>query len=167
MEDHVNVFCYGSNLSSRCLHVRTPGAKFLTIAYLKDHKLLFNKPSKHGAGKANLKASADANDLVWGAVYSIPAAEMRAFAYSEGKGYDEGNFTVLSKRNVEIPVTIYFAAGDDCNDTLMPYDWYKAHILNGAEEHGLPDEYIEMLRGINSFPDPDEDKTKSELSIYL
>ncbi|MBA2658560.1 MAG: gamma-glutamylcyclotransferase [Nitrosospira sp.] len=36
---------------------------------------------------------------------------------------------------------------------LLPYQWYKASVIAGAVEHGLPIEYIEWLRTFEAQPD--------------
>ena len=38
---------------------------------------------------------------------------------------------------------------------LKPYDWYHALVLAGAEEHGLPNDHIELLRTSEFLPDTD------------
>jgi len=40
-------------------------------------------------------------------------------------------------------------------DSLRPYTWYKEFVVRGAEQHGLPDGYIEQLKAIDAVADPD------------
>jgi gamma-glutamylcyclotransferase len=39
--------------------------------------------------------------------------------------------------------------------TLVPYHWYKDFVVEGALEHGLPEDYVASLRTFQSQPDPD------------
>ena len=32
--------------------------------------------------------------------------------------------------------------------SLTPYDWYKAFVLAGAREHGLPQDYVAALDAV-------------------
>jgi len=48
--------------------------------------------------------------------------------------------------------TAYLA--DSRNPLLRPYDWYKDFVIAGADEHRLPDAYVQWLRTIDSQPDP-------------
>lgn len=49
---------------------------------------------------------------------------------------------------------------------LKPYTWYVEHVVAGAEEAGLPAEYINNLKGVESVIDPDPEREKKELAIY-
>jgi hypothetical protein len=48
---------------------------------------------------------------------------------------------------------------------LHPYSWYLRFLIEGAIEHHLEDEYIEILRAIHAAEDPDRkrDRRKREL----
>ena len=58
----------------------------------------------------------------------------------------------------------YFA--DKKNPHLLPYHWYKAFVVAGAEEHGLPKEYIAKIRKVISQTDSD-DKRRLENEAIL
>ena len=49
---------------------------------------------------------------------------------------------------------------------LRPYQWYKAFVLAGAIEHGLPTEYIEWLRTFEAQADSNADR-RSEREALL
>lgn len=49
---------------------------------------------------------------------------------------------------------------------MKPYHWYKQHVIIGAEEFGLPGEYIESIRNTTSIADTLADRHARELSIY-
>ena len=48
---------------------------------------------------------------------------------------------------------MYVATAVDA--ALRPYHWYKAYVLAGAQQHALPEEYIQRIRNVESIPDPD------------
>ena len=39
---------------------------------------------------------------------------------------------------------VYIATNKD--PVLPPYHWYKEFVVRGAEDHGLPDDYVERIR---------------------
>lgn len=50
----MKIFCYGSNMSSERITERCSSSRFISRARVTGWKLLFNKRSKDGSGKANL-----------------------------------------------------------------------------------------------------------------
>ena len=65
----------------------------------------------------------------------------------------------------------YFADSTHVDENLRPYFWYKEFVTKGAEEHHLPQDYIDLY--INIVPgvaDPDaarENAKREELSADL
>jgi hypothetical protein len=51
--------------------------------------------------------------------------------------------------------------------SLLPFSWYKYHVLHGAMENNLPPDYISFIDSFNSVTDPDKENAADELSIYL
>ena len=49
---------------------------------------------------------------------------------------------------------------------LRPYHWYKALVVAGAVEHGLPNTYVEWLRVFESTEDPNA-KRRAENEALL
>ena len=66
----MKIFCYGSNMSSERITERCSSSRFISIAKVSGWKLLFNKRSKDGSGKANLVYTGDVS-LVWGVIFDI------------------------------------------------------------------------------------------------
>jgi hypothetical protein len=53
-------------------------------------------------------------------------------------------------------VCTYIADASFIDDSLQPYSWYKDFVLAGAEEHGLPAEYVESrIVAVHAIGDPD------------
>jgi len=49
---------------------------------------------------------------------------------------------------------------------MLPYHWYKSHVLRGAIEHQLPADYISLIEATRSKRDPDYIRSEQELAIY-
>jgi hypothetical protein len=49
---------------------------------------------------------------------------------------------VQSSDGQDVQVQTYIADHDAIDDRLKPYSWYKDFVMKGAQEHGLPLEYI-------------------------
>jgi gamma-glutamylcyclotransferase len=47
---------------------------------------------------------------------------------------------------------------------VTPYDWYKALVIAGAREHGLPADYIAALAAAPAKPDPDKIRAARNLA---
>ncbi|WP_399370902.1 gamma-glutamylcyclotransferase family protein [Thermosynechococcus sp. HN-54] len=76
-------FAYGSNLCTAPKKRRLGRVPEAAIAQLCSYRLVFNKRSEDGTGKANLVPHP--NHSVWGGIYSCTAAEIERLDY-----YDEG-----------------------------------------------------------------------------
>ncbi len=151
-------------MSTRRLTDRVQSAKFISVAMLYGHKLKFHKKSICGSAKCDAFSTDDSNDVMYGVVFEIASSEKKALDKKEGlrSGYEEKHVTVISTSGEEYEAVTYYATNID--DSLKPCDWYKEHVLRGAQEHGLPDEYIEEIKAVDSIPDPDNyDK---EMQVY-
>lgn len=153
-------------MSTPRLTDRVPSARAVTVARLHKHKLKFHKKSKYGSGKCDAEFTNDAEDVVYGVVFQISAAEKPELDRKEGlrNGYEEKNVSVIAQNGETLDAVTYYATSTD--SSLKPYDWYKEHVIRGAREHGLPPEYIATIDAINSMPDPDNKRHEKELSIY-
>jgi gamma-glutamylcyclotransferase (GGCT)/AIG2-like uncharacterized protein YtfP len=153
-------FAYGSNMLTEWLRARCPSARVRGVASAAGYRLAFSKRSKDGSGKAMLVA--DAASHAHGVLFNIAEEEMEALDRSEGrgKGYErlEG-FTVRSEPDgAPLRVTTYMADETAVDAALKPYDWYLDLAVKGAEQHGLPADYVDALRMTPFVPDPDPDR---------
>jgi cation transport regulator ChaC len=133
---------------------RTPSAKPIERAKIYGKRLAFNKLSKNGSGKANLVDDAKAE--TWGVIFEIEKKEMDSLDKRES-GYQRMQVEVVSDDGNLYVAETYIALGLD--DKLQPYNSYKTMILEGANEFGLPQIYIDGLTSVLSIPDP---KSKSK-----
>lgn len=152
------VFVYGSNLFSAKLREAAPSASKRYAARLPEHVLRFQKHSRNdGSGKADAHFTGDRADVVWGAVYSVAESDREALATSEG-GYDRKTVSVVDWDGKAIETITYVANPTRVQANLLPYDWYRAYVIAGALEHGLPPGYVEFIRSFDVTRDADDDR---------
>ncbi|MDK1289477.1 gamma-glutamylcyclotransferase family protein [Pseudoalteromonas umbrosa] len=156
-------FAYGSNLSSLRLKQRLPLVKLKGIATLKGYKLTFNMLSTDGSAKCNIIKSPE-ESMVYGAVYVLNHEQISHLDDIEGARYDRVQFDVLIGNDDYVSVHCYVA--NTFVNKELPFDWYKHHVFVGAQEHGFPIDYIEMIKTQKSTADADKKKQALELNIY-
>ena len=159
-------FAYGSNMSTKRLRKRIPTAKFVVVSYLANHQINFHKAGKDGSAKCNALKTNDDTHFVIGVVFEISASEKIDLDRYEGLayGYDEKIVTVVSTEGKSIEAVTYYAT--DIDPALKPYHWYKEHVIRGAEEHKLPQDYIQIVSDIESIDDSDLFRHDVEMEIY-
>jgi len=152
-------FAYGSNMFPPRLKARTPSVKFGSTGFVEKYKLTFDKRSvdRSGepSGKCDMEATGDWADLVHGVLFSIAESETGDLDAREGlgDGYRKDVVQVVTPNGTS-PALAYVAT--DKASGLLPYDWYKAFVVRGAELHELPPAYIDKLKAIRSRLDPNE-----------
>lgn len=157
-------FAYGSNMDTQRLRFRTQGCKVIGIATLVGHELRFHKTSKDGSAKCDAFWTGNPSDLVVGVLYSIPFSQKPALDRAEGlgKGYVEATITVMTADATAMDAVTYLASDDAIDDKLLPYQWYKEFVENGARENGLPQIYIDRyIVDVAAVPDPDATREKA------
>lgn len=167
MSEKLHYFAYGSNMSVPRLRARCPSAIPVATAYLNGHDLRFHKESSvDGSAKADAYHTDDPKHGVYGVVFEIPVDERPALDAAEGlgAGYESKQVILQLADGREAVAFLYYAT--QINPQLQPYDWYKQHVLHGANEAGLPEAYQTEIAGVAAIPDPDEERHMRELSIY-
>lgn len=149
MSKKVAYFAYGSNMSTGWLKRYVPSAKPLGHAKLLDKRLVCNKKSKDGSGKANLANSA--GDVVWGVLYEVDLTELDKLDRVEG-GYTRVSLDVITNQGSSIKAYVYISC--ELTDDVRPHDWYKELMVKGAREHQVPPFYMKYLEQIHSKPNP-------------
>ena len=144
----VKVFAYGSNMCTQRLRDRVSSAEPLGTARLIDKRLVCNKKSDDGSGKANVEETV--GEIVWGVLYEIESAQLGDLNNYEG-GYERRYLDVITEEDSLVNTWVYVSS--DLTDDPRPYDWYKELMVKGACEHRLPELYIEFLKQIESKPD--------------
>lgn len=132
-------FAYGSNMDSKQMAQRCPGAEAVGVGVLRDYRIVINE-----RGYATLwpEAGAETPGLLWGLA---PAHEKALDQYEGYQGglYDKCFRTVRRDTGEEVPALVYI---DHRNQRLgVPKEGYLERIVGGAESHGLPAAHIRML----------------------
>jgi len=148
--DTVLYFAYGSNMSTDRLRARVPSAKPVDRGQLEGYQLLCNKQSVDGSGKANVGPCS--SSVVWGVLFEIDPSGLPSLDRAEG-GYERVLLPIRLTTGKKISAYVYVARQDRVMDDPVPYDWYKRLIVEGAQEHNLPAEYIETLKALPSRTD--------------
>ena len=153
MADTFLYFAYGSNMLSRRLTERTPSAVAVGTAFVEGRKLTFAKVSSDGSGKCDIEETEHPAERVYGVLFQIASAEAEVLDRAEGlgQGYRKGEIQAVTPEGV-VTAVAYFATEKDPN--RIPYEWYKAFVVEGATEHDLPDGYIATLRMVRAQRDP-------------
>ncbi|MAE95930.1 MAG: gamma-glutamylcyclotransferase [Deltaproteobacteria bacterium] len=142
-------FAYGSNLAHARMAERIPSSRPAGIARLDGYDVVCNKLGRDGSAKANLEASGEA--LVWGVLYELVEAELQILDRFEG-GYERIQVSVTRDDGASLLAVTY--QSHRITENRVPFDWYRALIVEGARAHGLPDSYVGALEALPSRPDP-------------
>ncbi len=150
--ERVWYFAYGSNMQPATFAGRRGIAPTQALpARAPGWRLVLDKPPLIPVGEsfANLRAEEDAE--TFGVLYEITADDLAHVELTEGVLID-------NYRRVEIAVTplgesprqAFTLVSDKRAPELLPSDRYMALIVEGAEHHGLPPEWIVMLRAVRT-----------------
>ena len=151
-------FAYGANMFSRRIKESiAPSATAIDIGYVEGRRFSFGKVSRDGSGKCDIEATNNPKDRAYGVLYRIGVKEKSNLGKAEGLGigYSEANIQVVTPTGTHTAVT-YVASYKEA--VLRPYQWYKALVVAGAVEHGLPVEYCEWLRTFEAQADANVDR---------
>ena len=156
-------FAYGSNMLSARLRQRVPGALLIGTATLRAHALRWHKVAKDGSGKCDI-VPAEPGSVVHGVLYEIPAHEKQHLDRAEGLGfgYTEKDILVECKTGM-LQATAYVATHFDVS--ILPFTWYRALVIAGAVEHGLPIAYVDGLRAIDAKLDVDAHRHAHHMAL--
>jgi len=162
-DDTLCYLAYGSNLHPFRLTQRVPNARLLATTRLDGHAVSFTKRSKDGSSKCSLAA---ADSAAYVAIYELPLSEKHLLDAAEGlgEGYDQTKFP-MTVADVTFNVFTYIAAATHVSDDLLPYDWYKSMIVEGARYHAFPDEYVRGFELQSCIPDPDVERRNKAVAI--
>jgi len=155
-------FAYGSNMQTATFSGRR-GIPFRRArpARATGWRLVLDKPPLVSIGEGFASIVPDTAAIVIGVVYEITAADLEHVDLTEGVLID-------NYRRVQIPVTpldapeevlhVHTLTSERRDPSLLPSDRYMGLIVAGAEEHGLPADWIAFLRTIPTRPESAESK---------
>ena len=139
-------FAYGSNMASRRMRTRVPGARALGRARLAGWCLVADKPGRDGSAKTNL--APDPGACVWGVLWTLRESDLLALDRFEG-GYERVAVTVDADARA-VAATTYASPLRGAPPGLER--GYKAFVLEGAREHRLPPEWLALLESLPERP---------------
>lgn len=138
-------FAYGSNMSTRRLQERIERARPFGRGRWPGMELAFNKLGVDGSGKANLVERPGAH--AWGVLFELHPEDWPTLDRFE-PGYTRSTCQVQLESDALIEAQVYLAVPPLV--ATPPHDWYRDHLLTGAEEHGLPADLISLIRRIET-----------------
>ena len=108
--------------------------------------------------------AATSGACVHGVVFEIAMLDKPALDLAEGlgMGYREQLVQVDGAQGA-IQAWTYRATNID--RLALPYTWYKALVIAGAREHGLPRSYIDAIEAVATKDDPRPERTAHNLLI--
>ncbi|MFQ5882659.1 MAG: gamma-glutamylcyclotransferase family protein [Candidatus Methylomirabilales bacterium] len=142
-------FAYGSNMERVWFKKRCPGAKFASAAKLQDCDITFARSSAMwGGGTADLKPAP--GRVVEGVLWEIAEQDLKILDQYEGvpSDYVRKTVTVETKDGKKVQACAYFVTHP--GGYRPPSKRYMRLLLQGAEEHGLSDEYVMRLEAIKT-----------------
>ncbi|XP_054462162.1 gamma-glutamylcyclotransferase a [Anoplopoma fimbria] len=151
-------FAYGSNLLKERLQLSNSSAEFHTIGQLKDYELNFglfheNAESAWHGGVATITACP--GTAVWGVIWTLSNEDLARLDIQEGVSegiYSPLEVSVETDRGLIVCRTYQM---NNCHAS-HPSPQYKQVICLGAEQNGLPVEYMKKLQAIptNNYSGP-------------
>ncbi len=164
--DHVHVFAYGSNMSTRRMCDRVPSARAVGTGYVLQRRLAFHKRGVDGSAKADARFSSRVAHRVWGVVYRLRCIEKPFLDRYEtlGMGYDQLQVDVVIADSSFV-AWMYVARQEAIDSSLLPYSWYLNYIIRGAREHRLPRAYVDALKRTESQMDPDRARHQQNCQV--
>jgi cation transport regulator ChaC len=139
-------FAYASNMSRAQIKQRAGDWAEEKLARLENYELNFDKVARGGTGTGNIVLAE--GKVVWGVLYRVTEAQLRALDRFESvpEHYRRIEVNVVDAENNKIAAQAYIAR--KVRKGLKPDRLYLQRIIEGAEEHKLPADYIEQLKKI-------------------
>lgn len=159
-------FAYGSNMLGARLKApkRCPSACPRGVAELGGYEIHWHKKSTDGSAKCDIMPIGQPGTSVFGVLYEVANSEKPALDRAEGlgRGYDEAKIAV-HHGGERLAARVYVAT--DTDSTLSPYTWYRALVVAGGKENGLPANYIQHLESVPAIEDPDRRRHHANMAL--
>lgn len=139
-------FAYASNMDRTQMKQRGGDPAEARVARLDNHELNFEKVARGGTGTGNLVPAE--GQVVYGVLYRVTGQQLRTLDRFEGvpDHYRRSQVTVTDEQGNKIAAQVYLAR--KVRKGLKPDRIYLQHILQGAQEHNLPADYIQQLKKV-------------------
>jgi hypothetical protein len=153
-------FAYGSNMQPATFQGRRGIAPTRAVpARLAGWQLVFDKPPilPIGSGMANVVETAGAEVL--GVAYAVTEADLEHIDLTEGVligNYQRVTVRVAPLGAADGGLEAVTLTSDRRDPALGPSRRYMSLLIEGAETHGLPAEYVAWLRSVAAVEDSPE-----------
>ncbi len=136
-------FAYGSNLDIEQMRQRCPSSRPHVRGVLENHRIDFTHRSRRwGGGAADVVAQAE--ESVWGALYSLERSELELLDRFEG-GYERLEIQVHAEKSGPVHALTYTVR---IKGSFLPTREYLEKLLRWGEHWDFPEAYLSHLRGI-------------------
>jgi hypothetical protein len=152
-------FAYGSNMQSATLRGRRGVAYARAVpARVPGWRLVLDKPPLISVGHGFANIVPDADGEVLGVIFELSDDDFSHVELTEGVRI--GNYDVVDvdahPLAGEAPVRARSLSSRRRDPVLRPSVRYMTLIIEGAVEHGLPDDYVATLRAIEAVEESAE-----------
>ncbi len=151
-------------MSRRRIEERLGPCRALGAACLKGYQLKFHKRGRDGSGKCTIQHTGDTRRHVFGGLFDLSQAQARQLDGFEGSGYSR-QMVILKHQDLSLNAYTYIAVAQSIDDSLMPFDWYRALVLQGARELELARSYVHKIRSLPYKVDPDPIRRRRNFHI--
>jgi hypothetical protein len=151
-------FAYGSNMDPAQMRERCAGSRSRGIGLLADYRLGFLRWSpRRGHAVASIEAFRGAS--VWGVLYDMTAEDWTSLHPYEGhisEGHADNRYDLIRVdvlcEAVPVSARAYIAVPDPSRrDPGLTSARYLNQLIEGAVAHGVPADYLAMLRAVPTF----------------
>lgn len=121
-------------------------------ARLDDYRLVFNEGGIPYVEPAFANIEPAPGARVWGVLYDLPCGDLELLSRDESQNYRCVEVAVHGACSGEVVAQAYQSAR--VREGRLPSRRYLGLLIEGAREHGLPDEYVQELAGQASYYHP-------------
>jgi gamma-glutamylcyclotransferase len=152
-------FAYGSNMQTATFCGRR-GIPFrrACAAQATGWRLVLDKPPLVSIREGFASIVPDPAATVLGVLYEITPADLEHIDLTEGVLIDNYRRIEIAVTPLDAPaaVTAFTLTSDRRDPTLRPSERYMGLLIAGAEEHGLPADWVAFLRAVPTCVESEE-----------
>jgi gamma-glutamylcyclotransferase len=138
------LFAYGSNVAASEMEAWCPEARFVGVARLPGHRLaLLRRSIRWGGGAVDILQAA--GEEVWGVLYELPDSALDGLDAKEGEGWAYRRTEVEVEHDGRRVAAEAYKVIETESEEVPATPEYRALLLRGARERGLPEEYVARL----------------------